>query len=75
MPIYEYKCQDCGENSEFRIISQAQAPALTCKSCGSRKLNKLMSVPVISSGKSVTSGQTCCGRNERCSDAGSCCGH
>ncbi len=75
MPIYEYKCNDCGEVSEFRISVQSINDNLFCKSCGSQKLERKISAPVISSGRNVPTGQTCCGRNQRCSDAGSCCGH
>jgi putative FmdB family regulatory protein len=75
MPIYEYKCQQCGERSEFRIVSQAQVNTLSCRKCGSLDLKKLMSVPVISSGRPETSGPTCCGKNEGCSEPGHCCGH
>jgi len=75
MPIYEYRCQECGEISEFRISSQTETDKITCNKCGSRKIERKISAPSISSGKAVPSGQTCCGRNQRCSDAGSCCGH
>lgn len=76
MPIYEYKCQECGKKSEYRVSFHEEQNPVTCKSCGSRKVQKLISVPVISSGKELPSGQqTCCGRNERCADGGHCCGH
>jgi putative FmdB family regulatory protein len=75
MPVYEYKCRECGELSEFRVSSQADAEKLTCKNCGSQKLDRKFSIPSITSGKSSPSGSTCCGRDQRCSDAGSCCGH
>jgi putative FmdB family regulatory protein len=75
MPIYEYKCRECGETSEYRITSQSQANSVACKNCGSNKLDKKISAPVISTGNSEPTGQTCCGRTHRCSDAGGCCGH
>jgi len=75
MPIYEYRCRDCGERSEYRVSAQTETAALSCRSCGGSKLEKLISAPVISSGRSVKSGQTCCGRDQRCSDAGQSCGH
>jgi putative FmdB family regulatory protein len=76
MPIYEYKCQDCGQISEFRITSQSQADALTCSKCGSRKLERKFSVPSISSGRSEPAGHSCCGNpGYGCSQPGSCCGH
>jgi putative FmdB family regulatory protein len=75
MPIYEFKCQDCGKLSEFRILSQADTEKLSCQGCGSRKLDRKISIPSISTRKREPSAQTCCGRDQRCSDAGSCCGH
>lgn len=75
MPIYEYKCQECGNISEYRITSQSQVNSLTCTKCGSQKLDRKISIPSISTGRSEPSAQTCCGRDQRCSDAGSCCGH
>jgi putative FmdB family regulatory protein len=75
MPIYEYKCQDCGQVSEYRIAAQTESKSLTCKSCGGQNLDRLISVPSISTGRSSPSGETCCGRTERCSDEGHCCGH
>jgi putative FmdB family regulatory protein len=75
MPIYEYKCHECGEKSEFRITSQSQVGELTCKSCGSRDLKKLFSVPVIATGRSSSSEGSCCGQPGSCSAPGSCCGH
>jgi putative FmdB family regulatory protein len=75
MPIYEYKCRECGKLSEFRVVSQSSTEKLSCKTCGSQMLDRKISVPSITSGRSVSPGQTCCGRDQRCSDAGSCCGH
>jgi putative FmdB family regulatory protein len=75
MPIYEYKCQECGEKSEFRITSQAQVNSLTCTGCGSQKLKKLMSVPSISLGRSAPAEQSCCESPGSCSEPGRCCGH
>jgi putative FmdB family regulatory protein len=75
MPIFEYKCQQCGETFELRITSQSQVDSLICKICGSKELERKISVPNISSGRSTPPVQTCCGREQRCSDAGGCCGH
>jgi putative FmdB family regulatory protein len=75
MPIYEYKCLQCGEVSEHRITSQSQVNAISCRTCGSQDLRKLMSVPSISTGKKEPAVQTCCGSDERCSEPGRCCSH
>jgi putative FmdB family regulatory protein len=75
MPIYEYKCRDCGELSEFRISSQSDTEKIACKSCASKKLDRKFSVPSISSGRKEPQGQTCCGNPGSCSEPGRCCGH
>jgi putative FmdB family regulatory protein len=76
MPIYEYKCRECGGISEFRITSQSQVDAITCHECGSQKLERKISVPSISMGKSEPISHSCCGNpGEGCSAPGSCCGH
>jgi putative FmdB family regulatory protein len=79
MAIYQYKCRECGEISEYRVSMQSDNPVLSCASCGSLSLDKLISAPAaITSGRSPSAGHTCCGRTERCetppcSDGG-CCG-
>lgn len=75
MPFYEYKCQQCGETFEYRITSQSLIDSLVCKKCGSKELERKISVPSISSGSSSSPVQTCCGKDQYCSDAGGCCGH
>jgi putative FmdB family regulatory protein len=76
MPIYEYKCRECGELSEFRISAQSDTEKLICKKCGSHKLDRKISVPSIASVRNTPSGQTCCGNpGGGCSTPGSCCGH
>lgn len=47
MPLYEYHCEKC--DSEFELLMRAGERA-TCPSCGSVKLEKLISVPAASSG-------------------------
>ena len=44
MPTYEYRCENCGERVEVLILSETSAPP-TCPNCGSRWLDKLLSVP------------------------------
>lgn len=42
MPIYEYRCQSCGEDVE--ALQKVSEPALTdCPSCGESALKKLVS--------------------------------
>jgi len=42
MPLYEYKCQDCGREFE-ELTSFARANDVACIYCGSRKVERLMS--------------------------------
>lgn len=80
MPIYEYKCKNCGKVSEFlEVVGEGKIERF-CKHCGSRELTKIISVSnVSSSGHFIGSqgGKTCCGRDEPCetppcSDDGIC---
>lgn len=45
MPIYEYRCQQCRRRFSifWRSFSQADAGTITCKHCGSEKVNRLVS--------------------------------
>jgi putative FmdB family regulatory protein len=64
VPIYEYRCLDCHAAFEQLL---GTGSVVTCPSCGSSSLDKLFSVPFISSGKTARqAGRTCCGQQERC---------
>jgi len=43
MPIYEYRCQDCGKKSAFITLSVSSIFEPKCKKCGSLKMEKLVS--------------------------------
>ena len=42
MPLYEYACHKC--HREFELLIRSDEPP-ECPGCGSRKLEKLLSVP------------------------------
>lgn len=42
MPIYEYRCSDCGHQKEF-LQRLSDAPLTDCPKCGKRSFKKLMS--------------------------------
>ncbi|MBU2513613.1 zinc ribbon domain-containing protein [bacterium] len=80
MPLYEFKCSDCGENSEILVTGSSKT--IECRSCGSHNLKKLLSVPSSLSGVSKSSMPAacapCCGSSPEhagCQGPGSCCGH
>ena len=80
MPIYEYKCKNCGKISEFLEGVGEGKIEKVCKHCDSRELTKIISASFVSvSGHFIGSqgGKTCCGREEPCetppcSDDGIC---
>lgn len=64
MPIFEYRCQDCGVAFEALLRGNEE---VKCPQCGSMSLEKLLSAPVVLSGRAArAAGHTCCGREERC---------
>ena len=53
MPIYEYRCDDCGKISEFLLIKSEETFTPQCKKCGSKKMSRILSkVRVIRSEES-----------------------
>ena len=40
MPIYEYKCQDCGTKFEKLLRRSAEATELDCPACGQKHLTQ-----------------------------------
>lgn len=80
MPVYEYRCEDCGKITEFLEGVGRGETERKCKYCGSERLSKVLSrIYVASDGNIIGSqgGRTCCGRSERCekppcSDDGGC---
>jgi len=41
MPIYEYKCEDCGE--VFEVFQKVSDPSPNEHSCGGKKVHRIMS--------------------------------
>ena len=67
MPIYEYRCNQCGEISEILVGLSAGSEELTCKYCGSTDLKKILSVSSFTLSESGrVPGTTCCGKGGRC---------
>lgn len=67
MPIYEYRCVECGRVWEVLRRGLGESSA-RCPSCGGTRAEKLPSAAVLA--KSATArGSTCCGREERCDRA------
>lgn len=46
MPIYEYRCNDCGKIAEFQMKISDPHP-VDCPACGHAALKKIMSLPAF----------------------------
>lgn len=44
MPIYEFRCKECGKVAEFQMKMSDPNPQ-TCPTCGQQGLSKIMSLP------------------------------
>jgi len=68
MPIFEYKCQDCG--AQFEKIITSSSSGVLCLKCESPHVDKLLSVFAVAKGSNSNSSfddgpcQTC-GARER----------
>ncbi|NWF85156.1 MAG: zinc ribbon domain-containing protein [Bryobacteraceae bacterium] len=61
MPMYEYRCEECGRLYEqLRRMSDADAD-LTCPHCGSTQVKRQWSSCAISGGSSAQAGGGNCG--------------
>lgn len=80
MPIYDIRCQACGNTGEV-LVMDSDAP-LTCPACGSTDTAKIMSATSSLTGRTGADlphpGDTgCCGSHPGhagCAGPGSCCG-
>jgi putative FmdB family regulatory protein len=43
MPIYEYRCADCGKRSSLLVLSIHNPPPPACRHCRSSKVERVMS--------------------------------
>ncbi len=50
MPIYEYRCRDC--DTEFEVLVRGTDPVV-CPHCRSSSLQKLLSAPIVSRGRTA----------------------
>jgi putative FmdB family regulatory protein len=65
MPIYDFRCRECGGISEILVRNNANQN-VRCPTCGSESMERLVTVPYSVRTLSPSHGSTCCGRTERC---------
>jgi putative FmdB family regulatory protein len=52
MPIYEFHCSKCGADFE-ELTSMSGAAAVTCRHCGSKRVDRLMSSFAVQGGDAM----------------------
>jgi putative FmdB family regulatory protein len=71
MPIYDYRCDECGKTYDvFHKVREVEED-IVCPSCASRKRTRLISAPAVQMGSST--GSSPARDVPPCGD-GSCCG-
>lgn len=68
MPMYDYRCKNCGEVFEELVMSSSTPDEeITCPKCKENKAERLISAPMISTGSSSagssSSSSSVCGRS------------
>jgi len=80
MPLFEYRCSDCGKKSEELVMAGDTASAPTCPACGSMSMRRLLST-FAAHGSSKNDagemgdfpcGEGACGSPDACGMAGTC---
>lgn len=76
MPIYEFHCEKCEQDSEI-LVRSSRWKGTKCPHCGSAKLSEMLSV-FASSGGGQSSAKRSCGGGGSCGrgacGSGGCCG-
>jgi putative FmdB family regulatory protein len=65
MPLYEYRCADCGNRFEEFVIGK---PKIECPDCRGKSVEKLLSVFAVSNGESRRAAESTPGACGSCGD-------
>ena len=58
MPVYEYRCESCGERCEKLVRSiRQEPPEVHCPACQGTEVRRLISAPVVHSGRESSGGE------------------
>lgn len=61
MPLYEYRCQACGDTFETLRGSHEQDAEVECPRCGAKKAEKLISACCVTKGEPSPASTSSCG--------------
>jgi putative FmdB family regulatory protein len=59
MPVYEYRCTECGEKFEKLVRSFTQQVIPTCPKCGSTGVNKAVSLFGVGGADNTSTAGSC----------------
>jgi putative FmdB family regulatory protein len=59
MPVYEYRCEECGEGFELFVRSPSQKADPVCPKCGSRRIKRIVSLFSVGGIGGSTSAAAC----------------
>lgn len=60
MPLFEYRCTQCGEHFERLVSFRAEQASTPCPKCGATETRKLFSTFATTDRQSSTSSSTAC---------------
>ncbi|HJZ99484.1 MAG TPA: zinc ribbon domain-containing protein [Candidatus Solibacter sp.] len=72
MPIFEYRCQDCGTKFEKLVRRSTEVAGLECPSCGKQHLEQELSTFAAHANGSPKSSSTPACPSGRCNNPGMC---
>ncbi|UCH34953.1 MAG: zinc ribbon domain-containing protein [Armatimonadota bacterium] len=72
MPIYEYRCPECGGGAEVMARAAEADAERECERCGA-VMNRLPSAFAVAGRASASAGDNCCGLERPCNDPKRCC--
>jgi len=61
MPIYEYRCRECGEKFEKLVLRARDAETIECPRCGQRASEQLYSTFATTGGGTASRAGAACG--------------
>ena len=70
MPIYEYRCDDCGTKFE-KLVRRSDSDAIQCPSCGEKHLTQQLSTFAAQVGNGKAAEGPACPSGQ-CSNPGMC---
>ena len=72
MPIYEYRCQDCGTKFEKLVRRSSEASQIQCPSCGQKHLAQELSVFAAHANSGAKAADIPACPSGQCSNPGMC---